>query len=747
MDKVSMQFSPERNVKRLITLSVITLSALFSWPVVAIESLTDQDMSDVSGQSGLTSYINSPSLSATSWALDSDVGTASQQGSLLARNISMTPVGASRLNFSTVVDIGSDASTSAVYVSSHLDKARLDIGRVELGGVTTKSLGEWALVSPVDFTLLNTTGLFSNSTATKLYLALSNADFFYRQAWAYHANLTMHNINFIWDMPAGTVAIDSTGLKVAGNVDFQLNFDLMYKFNPDQDLATVTANDKPMLRFGWQGKLWDSEVRIRSGGVWTGSEVSGVIDQSTKTQGINLGLRWNYKQNPATNAVGTNDFRWQVGRAGGNHTLLEFGDWRNLEMSSGPVAGRYGFNFPSITLDMVPAGSTGPGGLCWGASTNGSGCSGVVATNSILQPKLLSFAVGQIANYNTDVNTTTAPALLYLIRDGNLLAYSNKVTVSADSVTSDSYNWGLIYTLGNINSNISMYAGGNESDVAGGSRTTGIMADVLLMTQSFAGSGVGVAQGYNWENGTHFLIADTCTTVSTACPGGNVNMGIGILGASFLLAADDMRIWLKNTWAGTAGSNAYDGGVDLLSPRARMELKGIFGGAKLPGGSAVIRVANIDLNLEGLINFRLSPPPDGSNYLAYSAALRVGTLTDVAGSTLASGKGSFFSIAEPGRVDADLRFANLSGDMALTNGRLEVLSKSETSDAKSHLEISNTVLLGYSASARMTDAVSGSALPTGNQVVYSDIQFGGNTLAKMVIPSGTLKSTIALMPK
>ena len=356
------------------------------------------------------------------------------------------------------------------------------------------------------------------------------------------------------------------------------------------------------------------------------------------------------------------------------------------------------------------------------------------------------------------MNRSNAGALLYLIRDGNLLAYSNQVTVSAsgpdgilgtgdDVMAPETYNWGLIYTLANINSNIALYPGGSESDVGGGSRNQGMMADILLTTQTLS-SGV---QGYNWENGTHFMIADTCDSVSAGCPNGEVNMGIGYLGANFLLAADDTRIWLKNTWAGTASPNNWQGGIDLTSPRARLQLSGLLGGVRLPRGNQRVDIASVDMNLEGLINFRLSPPPDGENFLAYSGAVRLYDMADTASSNLVSGTGSYWSIAEPGRPEIDLRFANMTGDFALDQGRLEIIARDELGPGtEPMLVLEQRLLVGMSAADRITDSVSGMTLPGGwaaGQPLRSDIYLGDKRMGQMIIPAANLGGSIALMPQ
>ena len=728
------------------------LAALvLSGSAFALQPMSEADMAGVDARDGLMLTVDgSPSVGMI--VLDVDASTAAQRNQLQMHNVSWAHTGSATQALVNTLDAGATASGEPyLHLRSDLDRGRLLMNSLTLGSDPGRSFGQWALNGKFDLELLNR-GLFHNdpgNDSARLYLALTDASLFYRQNWYYHSNITLDDLDFVWDLPRGSVGMAGNELRVAGDVDFRLNFDLLYKFHPDQDLNTITANDRPMVNFGWEGRLYDADVRIRAGGVWDGSEVGGAIDQTARTGGINIGLGWNYKKNQG-DAVTPNDLRWQVGRAGGNNMRLEFGDWRNLQNGAG-VRVPLGFDFPSITFDVVPGGVAGPGGLCWGADVHGSGCAGAGG-------KLLELAVGDISGYSAAVNRTDGGAGLFLIRDGNLLAYSNQVTASAsgpdgvmgtadDVMAPETYNWGLIYTLANINSNIAFYPGGSESDVGGGSRSQGVMADILITSQTFSAG----TQGYNWENGTHFMIADTCSAVGPGCPDGEVNMGIGYLGANFLLAADNTRIWLKNTWAGTAFPNNWQGGIDLTSPRARLQLSGLLGGVQLPTGLDRVDIASVDLNLEGLLNFRLSPPPDGENFLAYSGAVRLYNMSDTANSVLTSGSGSYWSIAEPGRPDIDLRFANMSGDFAIDQGRLEVIARDELGPGSDPmLVLEQRLLVGMSAASRIADSVSGMTLPGGwaaGQPLRSEVYLGDKRMGQMVIPAANLGGSIALMPK
>lgn len=350
---------------------------------------------------------------------------------------------------------------------------------------------------------------------------------------------------------------------------------------------------------------------------------------------------------------------------------------------------------------------------------------------------MLGFDTGLINSYSNQVNRTDGGALMAAIRDGNLLAYSNQVTVSSNNMAPETYDWGLIYTLANIDANIAMYPGGSPSHVTADSENQGFIIDFLLMSQTLDNAG---NQGSNWSRGTHFMIADT---------GPSVNMGIGMLNANFLLAADDMRLWIKNS--GTVGGAAYGGGIDLLSPRVRMQLSAELAGVSLPRGDDKVAIADVDLNLEGLVNFRLSPPPDGENFLAYSAAIRLYSMSDTTDSTLVSGQGSFWSIAEPGRPEVELRLANIEGDVAIVDSKLELHERNHSGNGESpQLEISNKIVFGGSAVQRLQDGTEGLASVPGGalgQEVKSDIYFGSDRLGQLVIPNGSIRTTIGLLPQ
>lgn len=731
------------------------------WPVAVLAGMTglsDEDMAGVAGQDGLSQVYDMAGISATSMGVTTDSGA--NAGGMLASGLTLRPFGgASTVTSTWSMDVGATGTNAMPQIDLGINTSRFRLGGNYSGGVgdagflarlagdTSRNFGAWTFISDVEFRLTGMP-LYGTPSTTALRLALNDARLLYQQNWYYHANLAFDDIDFLWQMPSGTIDISSNGLSIIGNTTFNIDFDLYYKFHPDQDMSTLTANDRPLLGFAWGGLLNGAEVYLRAGGLWNTAANAGTTATfaslpTGRTEGINTGLRWNYG----------NNFNWRIGHAGGDREYLEFGDWRNLEHNAGAVPGRYGFDFPLIVIDTLNAGSAtnAGGGLCWGGTqTTGSAC-----TSS---GTLLSLLAGTVEGYPAAVNRTGGATAVHLVRNGNLLAWSNSVKVG--SVTKPAldatYTWGLIYTLANIQSNVYLYPGGSESDPGGGSRNQGVLGDVLFMTQSTQQgtenwTNASVAVPTRWSHGSHFLIADTTQ-----------QQGIGLLGSSFLLAADDLRLWLKNTWGGQAYPANTEGGIDLFSPRVRAQLKGLFGGARLPNGLDLVRGANIDLNFEGLWNMRLSPAPTGTNdLLAYSVAIRFrcgsaayfgcnnNVFANSTGSTFASGNGSYISLAEPGRADVDLRFANMSGDIVWNDGTLRLRAADETGTGKSDLTLANTLLIGASGAGRMNDAATGVGLGPGGaagRTFTTTTYFGGNEAWSLAIPAASSYTAITLRP-
>lgn len=758
--------------------TAVSLLVLASTQAFGLEPLADTVMSDVVGQDGLTvTFQTDTDVTADALKAEFDAGTVNV-ANITAQDLRLSGVDlvgntGGGFNITTEIDVATNAADlpgMRIGITSsrfRIESGALRLNREAVPAATTPdpySFGRVAIDGSVSLEYANFGGLFNASGSdADLSASFTDGRIFYRQLWHEHPYLIFDNVQAAWNISGGTVgflasaADDPFGMsggliQSADRIDLQLEADWEYKFpvGLGEQPFTITGNELPMLRFGWNGAVKDADLVWRTGGAWANDA------WASATQGLTFSSRWNYITNAEALAAGDagSEFRWVLGESGGG-VQLELSDWRPL--GNNP----YAHNFPLISLDVINAGQ-GPGGLCFGGAnagplSAGAGCANGQVLNlqagdiNAFRPE--TYSSGGVAGGGTRV--TNAPALAAFVRDGNLLAVSNKVKLREAGVTTWELNWGLIYTLANIDGNIYVYPGGNPSDDilfggGGNSLDYGVIFDLLLMSQTLSSSGD--VQGLNWNQGSHFMLADTEFETG--------GVGIGFLGANVLLAANDARFWIKPQWN---SADFYEGGIDILAPQSRLGFSGFFGGATLPDGLEIVQGAFIDINFEGLLNLRLSPSDPastlaegGSNYLGYSMAARFGNLDDAnfalgSGGNLASGSGSYIALAEPGRTDVEIRLDQITGDVALVNGIVDLRGEGEESaGSRPSLVISHDILIGQTAAARMNDAVVGHSLPggaAGQPLIINDVSFSGDSLGKIAVPSGQWGAKLALKPQ
>lgn len=809
-----------KSSSRLVRLGLICFSLVSGFgmaPVVAMEDLGDDQLSGVNGQDGLVVYLQTPNSGISAQAIkDTTDASAAWKGVLNLNNVKLqgksnianSTVGDAPVKFTSTLDIGAatPTSTPAISYGFSLDgPARLTLGGMSLG-TSSRSFGTMALeAQSAQLKLIAEGGLF-NMASNKTYLLgeILNASMYYRQLWHDNPYLVMDNFNLRWEIPKATLGVIKSPLTAASCapsnsrcssvtsgiymasgdktvnstlnladtlINVELGFDMKFRDPPNTSTPEFVRNDAaaaPMLNFAWKGSLKDARLIWGSGGAW--SSANPWTSQDLATDGLRFESRWNFVNHADAIALGDDsvttphEFRWRFAESGGSNVGIELSDWVNLPGAT------YGHYFPLIAMDVIPAGN-GPGGaaggLCWGGADNGStgACSSAGS--------LIRLAPGEVRRYGLD--NTNYDAMALMVRDGNLLTYSNRIKIMEGTTVKRTMDWGLIYTLANVDANIFLYPGGNPSATSDtnaancsgqGSRNCGIIADIALVSQSFDASNNQSTtwnKSTHWDKGTHIMIADTTACSSGAisgCGAGETGMGIGLIGSSILLLANDTRLWVK------PGSSAtdYDGsGVDLLSPQMRMQVKGTFGGGTIPNGTKIVRGSLVDINLEGLLNLRLSPSApscvSGSStnncFLGYSMAAR---LYDVSSSSLypqdstvmASGSGSYVSLAELNRPDMPLKLGGISGDFAIVNGRADLRGANENVDNIARLVISNDILFGSNANARLLDGTTDVALPGGTTAqpfAINTIALGTNRMGAVVIPSGQWRYSLTLRPQ
>ena len=114
--------------------------------------------------------------------------------------------------------------------------------------------------------------------------------------------------------------------------------------------------------------------------------------------------------------------------------------------------------------------------------------------------------------------------------------------------------------------------------------------------------------------------------------------------------------------------------------------------------------------------------------------------------------GSYLSIAEPSQPNAAFKLANITGDLAFTDGRVDVVGTNEIAPgSEPKMVIANKIKAGYAAASDLgavLDTVPGiSSANAGQPVMIDNIMLGEANLGRMVIPSAQIYSSITLEPQ
>lgn len=782
-----------------------------SMPASAFQALDDGELAAVSGRDGISVIVDTGTAGMSADVIQAtlDAGTANE-ATLSASFVTATGVGldgtvagAGRASVGMILDAGADAD-GVPLMSLGLDvpdRMRLRTEALTLAadphtpiGAGNRSYGTWAADFTARAQLVNN-GLFS-MTYDKAYLLgeVNNADIFYRQGPDTNAWMAMHDLNLYWEIEEGIVGLDGGIVQRTGSpwrvgdaqrpiygevgytapvrsdlLHIALDFEYIFGRKNGAEEFQITPDARGLMHFGWLGSVKDAEIKWMPGGVWQGetpgpygNELDPYGANAVTSGGIRLSSQWDYVSRDEAIAVlgdPEREFRWRlgetadVGSSDKSRINFELGDWVMWgTRTARKPAPHY---FPLIAIDVIGGAGQGPGGLCWGhgSKLSSAACGGASGA------QFMNIQPGWIGNtYGSIQHSGDAGAIALLVRDGQLQTYSRIVRLlerdASGNVTQREFNWGLIYSLANVDANIYLYPGGNDD-----SENYGVIADLLVMSQTLDADDPS-KQGFNWDHGTHLMIADT-----------EAEMGLGFISSSFVVAGNDTRIWVKNK----EGNDYYSGGLDFFSPEARFNYRATFGGGLLPGHPLydplsttqpqTVRGALIDLNLEGLVNLRFSPSdpneannPDGArNFLGYSGALRLGTNPGtgvIGGSTLrqcgGESCGSYLSLAEPNKPEVDFRLAQVSGDVAFTNGRVDIVGTGERSGSpEPKMVLANTIEIGTAAQATLQGILDTTNVAYGapQQLRIDKVMLGDANLGRIIIPAARIHSSITLEPQ
>jgi hypothetical protein len=696
--------------------------------LAALAALSDEELVLVDGRDGFTMILSADEIGSSSTQLSicpDDTACGAYSGSdgsrVMLDGFRLQKIGVGGVNpgvgqfsVTSTLDVGGSSLTTdtMLALSTSWDRLRATSSAGYIGNISN-SIGAIALDSSGSFQLNAVNSFFNNSsTEGKLYLELTDADLFMRQGAAGVApEVVFSDLDFLWDMPEGIVGIDSQGLRIRGDTDFKLTFNVLHDEVPATGFVIegyADGEDEPIFFYGWEGTLLDAELRLGGGGGWlggtavTGTAPNQLYDRSQGNQGLRMSMAWDYDPN----------FVWTAGEVDTdglpNEPVLRFGQWTRLPNTAQPVSQpaltTRSFDFPLIAIDVLRQ-NRGPGGLCWGANWEGPATS---CEANVHGGQFLNVAPGETHQ------------LAILVRDGFLRAYSSDVRLIDPPNADLQYPWALIYTLGNIDANI--YISPDQRTPS----SVGVKADLLFMSQTFDvfdgdGDGNTWEQGANWGYGTHLMIGET-----------DIQNAIGLVNSSFLAAADNLYI-------GLAGNGINIGDVSETNSPVRLALYGRFGGGDLPDLLQQVNIADVKLNLEmDRFNLTLSAPDFGEYYAGYELTARLAN-TNIANFSentagTSADDGSFLSFGEINRPATDARLANATGWIGARNGRLQLKSDFDTpANVGPQLVIQNDLILGASVSGVNTDVFQ-----------IGRVEFGNRNLGSIVIPSGQWYSALTL---
>lgn len=693
-----------------------------------LKPLNDDEMAGVAGRDGLAVQLESESgISAQEAVLSNDPGGPGA-GSAVWQGLEMMGLGSEPLFAEASLDVGSNGSEPMVLMEgswsdllAYIDQWRLGDGQ---GANRSDSLGSLGVQTGGELTLGNTDGFFKADGSEARFDLVSEGALYYRQGGKGDPELSFQNFSLdagftdnAGNPGMGTLGIDDSGLFLGADyMDLALFFDLAYAEAPNPDTNgngyfEPGAAERMML-FGWEGGVNNATMRLGAGGIGTGIYTQDGHEffdydgaqTGNRSEGLNVSAQWDYSP----------DFAWRLGQASDDTEVeLQFTGWQRLGGASSPES--HDFNL-SMILDTVTD-THNPGGICFGGDLPASG--------SLTETGCTASEVGGVME-NIPVDNR---AFSVTMRDGGLHAYNTRVDVLENDTAVDTFDWSLLYTFGKLDGNFHFYPGGKTAG------TPGLKSDVVLGIQSpgywqaaqdnFAGyetdpneSGWSDNPASRWASNTHFMIADTNTSVDVDGDG-NVGdqFGIGILNADLLWKVEDLFLRV------TDGDDIANmpGGFALESQEsAQYRFRGLFGGGDLLNLDQPARIALLDVNLEtDQFVFVLGPAPNASDeYISFDGLL------DFGGNTYAS-------LAEPSRPGSDFSLNNVSGRIRWQDGRVELLS-SNTTGGRPELTIANDILIGNTA---------------GGDPLRGTLSLGEEDLGQMAIPSGQFYSNITLKPQ
>lgn len=415
-------------------------------PASAVDLISDEDMREVQGQSGVDLSAAGPSLSMGSLAWSGFGNT------LTLNNLNLTPIGSVQYQSALSVDVGSNGALAAVSTALNVQPFQLSIGSVTLNGGSA-SYFDAALqaLQPLSISYKADNGLFASNGA--LSIKLPSARLFLGQSYnGYRDLLIMDKVNLAASY-TGAIGVNATdGLVLNGGTLSlsPLSFDLAY--NGNQPSGYSTSGEQGLVHVSVKGNIDNLYLSTRSGGN------AGIISATTGLADSTPGLTFKTSGQLDTASLVTN-----VGPVGGTTSY-------GVEFSHFVPFSNYNASNPQVSL--------------------GTTTLDILHAKDVLPDLFSGYGLGLTAG---------VPSLGMTVRGMNFQAYPtqfdfyNYATATSGAIQ----NWSLISTFYNVSSDVILAPGGYWSGVT---PARGIGLSLSLATTPYDAGGV---------QGTHILIADT----------------------------------------------------------------------------------------------------------------------------------------------------------------------------------------------------------------------------------------------
>ena len=487
-------------MQKLVKLNILAFSVLMAQHSFALEALTDDSLSQISGQSGVTLSFESDIITADQFNWKDQTRFADDSTGQL--NLSLNNIYAYRnvndpITGSIKLDTGATSNLKPrISIEAQLDPANFYIGKIAVCGngtsgancddIGSESMGALTLQnrSPLKFTLVTQNGLFSATEQSFVDLALNNINVLYTLENSGQFNqLGLKDFNFNIKGPMYLYISNSRGLVASTNAEGVatssneiflervtdldnpgktkpgFNVDLRYKTDVGAnffDYNLTQENSKPILRIGASGRLRDAELTLNADRPTLGfASLPGktATGDAAGTTGLHLSAKASFTRDikDAGGNITSTGAKLEIGATGKNTFAVEFGNLTPLQvrkLDGGSLALNQDLtkiNFGDIYINTIKSNA-----LDFQIGQNIATLLGRQAgvyrqtlyENQPVDPNILSVAVRGFS-------------LEGVARSGRFIA-DNSNDASNPTIT-QSGQWGIGIPIYNLNANVGLY--------------------------------------------------------------------------------------------------------------------------------------------------------------------------------------------------------------------------------------------------------------------------------------------------